>query len=73
MNYETKFKEIYEDFMPLKSGTKAFVYELPVNTNNPFKAVSGKIPKGARVTMKNRVVYVLAEEFTHPDAIQLSI
>ena len=73
MNYEATFKSIYEDFIPLEKGTKAFAYELPVNTNNPIKAVSGKIPKGARVTMKKRVVYVLAAEFNHPDAIELSI
>lgn len=71
MNYDVKFKEIYGSQLP--SGQKAFALEMPINATNPIKVVSGHIPKGAKVTMKNRVLYVMAESFTHPDAVKLAV
>lgn len=71
MNYNETFKEIYGDTLP--AGKSAFVMEMPLNTSNPIRAVSGYIPSGAKVTMKNRILYVLAERFTHPNAIKLAL
>ena len=54
------FKEIYGDTLPLEKICRG----KPLNTSNPIRAVSGY--PGAKVTMKHRILYVLAERFTHP-------
>lgn len=71
MNYVETFKQIYGDELP--AGKKAYAMDMPINSSNPVSAVAGHIPRGARVTMKNRVIYVLAEAFTHPSAHVLVI
>ena len=69
MNYDTHFKEIYGDVLP--KGQKAFALEMPIGSANPIRVVAGHIPKGAKVTMKERILYVMAVTFTHPDAVTL--
>lgn len=66
------YNDIFLEIYGTPEGTmKAYVLEMPSDITNPIKVLAGNIPKGAKATVKDNTLYVLANTFNHPSAIQL--
>lgn len=71
MSYNETFVELLG---ALEGNNRAYVYELALNEKDAIKAISKFIPVGGcKVAVRNRVVYVKAPTFTHPNAQELSL
>ncbi len=73
MNHVTTFKTLFGDTLP--SGSKGYILDMTNEpTTNPFLLLSRHTgSEGGKMAIRNRVMYICASSFEHPNAKQLAI
>lgn len=72
MNHVTTFKTLFGDDLP--SGIKGYILDMNTDTPNPLLLLSRHSgADGGKMAIKNRVMYICASSFDHPNAKQLAI
>lgn len=68
------YQENFIDLLGTLTGDeRAYVYEMSIGEADPFKSISRHIPNGAKIAIRNRVVYIKASSFTHTSRQELQL
>lgn len=72
MSHVNTFKQLFGDTLP--TGKKGYILDTSEITSNPFLLLTRHSgTDGGKMAIKNKVMYVCAADFDHPDAKQLAI